>query len=165
MATFANIVPSYGPDGIPYATALVMPIAAADTDLFNQTAPTSPDPTPVLYGAAFLAEVLLTITGGPATNTTYVVAQTSVDGVNWLDVAWLVTTSVSNGTLLFFLAGGVAGSNSLPQTRAVGSAPGSSGSNQVPLGGQLRFVGRTQLTGGTVPKVTATIKVKLLGLR
>lgn len=149
-------------DGVPYSSAFVVPATNADNDLFNGQ---GADPAIVGATEACLAVVALTIAGGPATNSTYVVLQTDMGDGTWVDCAWCVTTSTSNGTLTFCLSAGVAGANAFQQSRAAGTAPGSSGSNQVPLGARIRFVGKAALTGGAAPSVTATIKYKLLGLR
>jgi hypothetical protein len=143
-------------DGIVYANSIVMPTANADTDLGT--------PIPVAYNQAALAEVFLTIAGGPATNSTFVVMQTDMGDGNWIDVAWMVTTATANGTLIFFLSGGVAGAGAFQQTRVAGAAPASNNANQMPLGGRIRFVGKTALTGGATPTVTARVVVKPMGL-
>lgn len=164
MVTYANIDPKTPTDGAPYSTAFTVPSTNADNDLFNATGEGVSSPVGLPYNQAVLAEVLLTIAGGPATNSTFVILQTDLGDGNWLDVAWVVTTSTTNGNLLFFLSGGVAGSNAIAQTRTAGAAPAANGSNQVPLGGRIRFVGRASLTGGSTPSVVVTIKYKLLGL-
>jgi hypothetical protein len=134
-----------------------------------------PDPAPVLYTEAVLASVVLTAVGSLTSNTTYVVLQTDLgDGV-WIDVAWCVWTGLS-GSVTFVLSGGVAGANSFQQSRASGTAPGSNGSNQIPLGGRIRFVGKSTINSSSsspspspgpapLPGVAVTIRFKLLGLR
>jgi hypothetical protein len=165
MPVYANINVTASTDGLPYTSpALAIPATAADNDLFNQPSPVQ-GPVPVRANQAVVALVQLTIAGGPATNNAYVVLQTDMGDGNWMDVAWIVTAVVTNGVLNFELSGGVAGSNALALTRAAGTAPGSNGSNQIPLGGRIRFVGRAQLTGGTAPSVTALIKYKFLPLK
>jgi hypothetical protein len=161
--TFANATLTTPTDGIPYATGKVLP--STEADLANVTALDEPTPVPLTYHAALLVLVKLVIAGGPASNTTYVVLQTDTGDGNWLDLAWCVTTSVSNGTLLFFFSAGVAGANAVAQTRANGSAPVSTGSNQAVLGARFRVIGQATLSGGTSPSVTATVRFKLVPLR
>jgi hypothetical protein len=101
------------------------------------------------------------------------VAQSTLDGTNWFDVAWLQWSGVS-GSQLFVLSGGQSGANAFNQTRAKGTAPGN-GSVQTCLGGQLRFVAQTGKPASASPSpspspgpgvpMTATVTVKLLGLR
>jgi hypothetical protein len=169
MATFASTsgTPSY--DGLPYATAAVIP--SVEQDLFNQPLPQK-GPLSVVYGEAALAVIELSLNVQPATNSTYVILQTDLgDGV-WLDLVGIVWTGTS-GSATFLLSAGVAGALALQQTRQAGSAPGANFANQCPLGGRIRFVGQTTLTGvpanfsssGGVAGVTCTIRVKLLGLR
>jgi hypothetical protein len=119
-------------------------------------------PTP--FHQAVVAIVQLSVAGGPASNSTYIVMQGDLgDGV-YVDLAWAVWTGTS-GAATFLLAAGVAGAAGFQQTRAAGTAPASSGSNQCPVPGRIRFVGRAVLTGGSSPAVTATIKYRELGLR
>ena len=167
MPTFANATPQVIADGLPYATNVVL--TGNEADLFNVT---GPDPIPVLYGQAVQAVVTLTPSGGPNTLNAYVVMQTDLgDGV-WVDVAWIVSTERQSPTT-FVLAGGVAGSNAFAQSRKAGVFPNpqANGSNQMALGGRLRFVGKANLTGfssaapGSLLQVTATIRYKFLGLR
>lgn len=170
MVQFAptSVAPVY--DGLPYATAAVVP--ATEADLFNQPPPQK-GPLSVLYGEACLAVVELSISVQPATNTTYVILQTDLgDGV-WLDLAGIVWTGTS-GSATFFVSAGVAGALAFQQTRKAGTAPGANFANQAPLGGRIRFVGQATLTGvpgGTSSSssgsagVNCTIRVKTLGLR
>jgi hypothetical protein len=121
---------------------------------------------PVNANEALLAIVKLVIAGSPASNSAYIVLQTSLDnGTTWVDVAWIVTTSTTDGTLVFILSAGVAGASGSAFTRATGTAPGSNSAIQIPLGGLIRFTGKAALTGGTLPTVKATINYKQLGLR
>lgn len=177
MATFPNVLANPMVDGILYASAVVVP--AAEGALGNR-GPAQQDPVPVLYNEAISAIVELTAQGAISSQTTYVVLQTDFgDGV-WIDVAWLAWTGIS-GSATFLLAGGVAGANSFQQTRASGTAPSpTNSSNQIPLGGRIRFVGKSTVntssssssssssSGGPAaltPGVLATIRFKLLGLR
>ena len=156
--TFATGVVANATDGITYVSGVTLPNTEADL-----LSPAVPIPLP--YMAAVAAVVELTITGGPASNTSYVVMQMDLgDGV-WVDVAWCLLTSTSNATYTFILSAGVAGASAFQQSRANGSAPSANGSNQCTLGSRLRFTGQKALTGGTSPSVTAKIIYKLLGLR
>lgn len=171
MATYANITPLASADGVTYASAVAL--TSTEADLYNGTALDGQDPVAVVYGQAIVAVVQLSVTGKPAGNSTYVVMQTDMgDGV-WIDVAWcMYTNNLVSQT--FVLCGGGAGSinNAFQQSRASGSTPTpqASGSNAMPLGGRVRFVGKAVFTGGSSyvsgesVGVTATIKYKLLGL-
>lgn len=157
MATFANTTPSAMTDGLDYATAKVL--TGTESSLQDEGVY---DPVPVAFGMGVFAIVRLTIAGGPSGNTSYVVLQTDLGDGQWVDVAWVVTTETANGTLTFALSGGAWASNAVAQTRASGTAPGSNGSNSIPLGGRFRIVGKATLTGGTSPSVTANIRYKLV---
>ncbi len=171
MPTFANITPIAKPDGIVYASSV--PLISTEADLYNGTAIDGQDPVQVAYGQAIVAVVQLVPNGIIVGNSTYVVMQTDLgDGV-WIDVAWCFF----NGTqapATFVLCGGGVGSinNAFQQSRNSGSVPSpqANGSNAMPLGGRVRFVGKTVMTGGSsaAPGVTtqivATVTYKLLGL-
>ncbi len=169
--TFASAIAGATTDGLPYATAKTVP--AAEASLFNQTVPGLFDPIPVPYEAAVVASIELSVTGGPASNASYVVLQTDLgDGV-WYDLAWCIWTGTT-GSANFLLSAGVGGANVFQQTRAVGTSPSSSSSNQCPLGARIRFVGKATLgaggssssgSPGAAPIVAATIKYKLTPLR
>lgn len=167
MTTFANTTVTPGTDGIYYAKGAVMP--GAEADLFSGGA--GYDPAPLPYEAAVVASVELSIAGTFTANTTYVVLQTDLgDGV-WFDLAWCVWSALT-GSANFLLSAGATGANAFQQTRAVGTAPASNGSNQCPLGGRIRFVGKSSLTQSSSssgspgnPGVTVTIKYKLTPLR
>ena len=169
MTVFASGQPAASLDGIPYATAAALP--GAEGDLFNLSSPPFFDPVPVVYDCGILAIVQLTANNNPSSNSAYVILQTDLgDGV-WVDVAWCIWTGTS-GTVTFVLSGGVAGANSFQQSRATGTAPSSNSSNQMLLGGRIRFVGKATIganasssSGQAGTSVTATIKYKLLGLR
>ena len=166
-----NIVPTAGSDGILYADAV--PLTSTEASLRGGTSPQTTDPIPVTYGQAILAVVQLSVNGIITGNSTYVVMQTDLgDGV-WIDVAWLVWTQ-TQGSATFILCGGGAGSinNAFQQSRNSGQVPQpqQQGSNAIPLGGRIRFVGKTVMTSGSSSApgvsttVTATIRYKLLGL-
>lgn len=162
MPTYANATPIAVVDGLVYASSV--PLTTTEADLGTAV--------PITFNEAVQAVVQLTVSGAPAGNSTYVVMQTDLgDGV-WIDVAWcMYTNTQAAGT--FVLSGGIAGNNAFQQSRQANSppTPQASGSNAMVLGGRLRFVGRTQLTGGSsysaggFAGVRATITYKLLGLR
>ena len=113
----------------------------------------------------------LTVTGYITGNSTFVFLQTDLNGDGtWIDVAWLFWNK-AQGAATFVLCGGGRGAmnNAFEQSRQAGSAPVSqaNGSNAVPLGGRVRFVGFTNMIGGsssvsgTSTQVTATITYKL----
>lgn len=160
--TFANASLTPTTDGIAYATAKAL--TGTEVDLANVTALDEPTPVPLPYQAAVAADVVFTVTGTPDATSAYVVMQTDLgDGV-WFDVAWALATATS-GTASYLLSAGVAGSNAFQQSRASGTAPSSSGSNQCVLGARIRFVGKVTFTNGTSPKATVTVKYKLVPLR
>lgn len=167
----ANIVPTASTDGILYSDAV--PLTSTEADLYGGTGANAPnDPISTVYGQAIVAIVKLTINGFIVANNTYVVMQQDLgDGV-WIDMNWLVWTG-NQGTATFVLSNGIAGANTVQQTRASGAfpTPQSNGSNQLTLGGRIRFVGRSVSTGGssnvlgTTVAVMATINYRLLTLR
>jgi hypothetical protein len=144
MATFAPIQIAKEADGIVYSQGELMP--AAEADLVTVLGPPSQSPIVVPYHAAIVAAVELSITPGYSTNSTYVVLQSDLGDGNWFDLAWCVWTGVTTSAN-FLLSAGVGGANAFQQSRAVGTAPSGSGSNQCPLGGRVRFVGKSALTG------------------
>lgn len=162
MPTYANVTPIAAVDGVLYANAV--PLTSTEADLGTAF--------PVLYGQSVLAIVQFSISGYVNSNQTYVVMQVDLGGA-WVDVAWVVFTG-NSGLATFVLSGGGVGNinNAFQQSRNANSAPSpaANGSNQMILGGRVRFVGRASLTGGSsaVPGtfigVTATIRYKLLGL-
>lgn len=176
MAILANIQTTPPTDGVPYAAAYQM--SSIEGSLNNQQVGSLlADAVGVPYEQAVVASVVLTVIGTISANATYVVLQTDLgDGV-WIDVAWILWAGLS-GSATFLLCGGVAGANAFQQSRAAGTSPGSNGSNQMPLGGRIRFVGKSVVTGTSpspspspspgppaVAGVQATISYKLLGLR
>lgn len=172
MPTYANTTPIANNDGVLYSSAV--PLTSTEADLFNgSTALDAQDPIQVVYGQAIVAVVQLTVSGSPGANSTYVVMQTDMgDGV-WVDVAWCFY-SQTQVAQTFVLCGGGVGSinNAFTQSRQSGSVPTpqANGSNAMPLGGRVRFVGRTELTGGSsyvlgaFAGVVCTIRYRLLGL-
>jgi hypothetical protein len=169
MPTYANVTPAALVDGQAYSTSVAL--TSTEADLFNQSS--GPDPVPVKYGEAVIAVVTFLTVSSPVSNTTYVVMQTDLNGDGtWIDVAWVVWTGLTTAT--FVLAAGVAGADAFQQSRASGTAPASSGSKQIPLGGRIRFVGKSTVgatnqssssAGQPATGVRASITYKLLGLR
>ncbi len=167
--TAANILPTAGTDGIAYAISV--PLTSTEADLNGGTnVPTGPIATE--FGAAIVAVVTLTINGSVVGNTTYVVMQTDLGDGTWVDMNWAIWTG-NQGTATFVFSNGVAGADTFQQSRNSGSAPSpqTNSSNQLPLGGRIRFVGKSSFVGGSsslagvTTSVLATIKYKLLGLR
>lgn len=167
MATYASITPETGTDGVLYCQNV--PVTVSEGDLYNQI---TPHPIPVTYGQAIQAIVFLTVTGAPFSNSTYIVMQSDLGDGRWIDIAWIVWTGIS-GDALFVLSSPVAGANAFQQTRHENTAPGSAGSNAIPLGGRIRFVGRAQTTGslsqspgvGASVTVQATIRYRIMAAR
>lgn len=161
-----NILPTAFIDGVLHASDT--PLTTSEATLGNQS---TPDPIPVIEGQEIVAVVKLAINGYITANSTYVVMQTDLGGDGtWIDVAWLFWNQVQ-GTATFVLCGGGRGAmnNAFQHTRASGQVPNpqANGSNAVPLGGRVRFVGKTVMTGGSSSapgvstQVTATITYKL----
>ena len=170
MPAFTTGKSILGADGVLYALTALMP--SAEGDVFNGV---GQDPVSIPYHEAIAATVLFQVQGGPLiTNSSYVVLQTDMGDSNWIDVAGCGFTAL-NGTSLFLLSAGVAGALSLQQTRTVGATPTPVNfSNQMCLGGRIRFVGKSSNTGTlissspgptVIPGVNVTIRYKLLGLR
>lgn len=170
MTTAANIIPLAQTDGTLYSSAV--PITFTEADLWGGTGANSPDPIPTTYGEAICAVVQLSINGHIVGNNTYVVMQQDMgDGV-WIDLNGLVWTG-SDGGATFVFSNGIAGANVLQQTRSVGQppTPQANFSNQLALGGRIRFVGKTTTVGGssslagTTAGVSVTIRYRLQPLR
>ena len=166
--TTANIIPTAGTDGITYCTSV--PLTTTEAVLGD--AAQVPTVIPTTIGEAISAVVVLTVTGIVTGNSTYVVLQMDMgDGV-WVDLNWCFWNG-NQGSATFVFSNGIAGANVFQQTRQSNGVPNpqSNGSNQMTLGGRLRFVGRTAMTGGsssvsgTPTAVSATIKYRLLPLR
>jgi hypothetical protein len=160
MASYANILAAASVDATYYANALTMVATVADNDLSSGV---TPDPIPVLYYQAILADITFTITGGPATTSIYVVLQGDMGDSNWMDLAWVVTTATTASQVFFLSAGGQGDiNNALPiQTRTAGTAPASNSSIAIPLPARMRFVGRATFTGGASPAAKVTIKYRM----
>lgn len=166
--TVANIVPTAEVDGVLYATAV--PLTSTEATLGD--ALVTPSIIPTNFGQCILAVIQLSNNGIIVANNTYVVLQVDMgDGV-WVDANWCVWTG-TQGNATFVFSNGIAGANVFQQSRDVGQVPvaQSSGSNQITLGGRLRFVGKTLMSSGSssapgVPtSVTVTIRYRLMGLR
>ena len=157
-----NITPLANTDGIVYANAV--PLTTTEASLGD--ASETPALIPVVEGQTIVAVVRLTVNGFITGNSTFVFMQTDLgDGV-WVDVAWCFFNSVqAPGT--FVLCGGGLGAmnNAFAVSRNSGSAPATqaSGSNQVPLGGRIRFTGFTRMTGGSssAPGVSTTVSATI----
>lgn len=158
---YANVIPPVATDGVPYAVNKTL--TSSEADVGNQTGAMAP-PATLPYHRGILASVELSVAGAPASNSTYVVMQTDLGDNVWYDVAWCLWTGTT-GSANFLLAGGAWSAGAFQQSRALGTAPASSGSNAVPIGTRVRFVGKAALTGGTSPAVTATVTYHPSGLR
>ena len=167
MATPINLSPAAPTDGIPYAT--LVPLTTSEATLGD--AVKTPAIIPVAYGQVVVAVVRLVVNGLITGSNFYIVMQADLgDGV-WYDVAWAVST-LGQGSATFVLSGGGVGSvnNAFAQTRQAGAfpAPQAVGSNAVPIGGRIRFVGKATLisgsssVAGTTPQVLTTITYKLM---
>lgn len=165
MAT-ANITPLALTDGIVYANNV--PLTSTEAVLGD--ARQVPSVIPIADGQTIVAVVTAVINGLITGNNTYVVMQTDLGNNTWVDVAWLVWTG-GQGQAVFVLCGGGLGAmnNAFQQSRVAGAfpTPQAVGSNAVPLGGRVRFVGRaTLLSGsssiaGTTPSVLVTITYRI----
>ena len=170
MPVNVNIVPTALTDGIPYSTNV--PVVSTEASLGD--ALKTPDPIAIVEGQTIVAVVKLTISGFVTGNNTFVFMQTDLGDGTWIDVAWIFWNQVQ-GNATFVVCGGGLGAmnNAFQQSRNSGQVPTPqvSGSNQLCLGGRLRFVGKTVMTGGSSSApgvstaVTATITYKLLGLK
>lgn len=165
--TTANIVPTAGSDGITYGTAV--PITQTEATLGDGLL--TPDPIATEYGQAIVAVVTLTVNQFIKAQNTYVVMQMDLGDGLWADLAWCIYTA-NQGTATFILSAGGLGAmnNAFQQTRAAGQFPSSAaGSNAGPLGGRIRFVGKSapfaggsSALSGVTAGVVATIKYKLM---
>lgn len=165
MPTTANIIPTAPSDGTAYGSNV--PVTINEAHLGDQIR--SPDPIPIMEGQTIVAVVKLAANGHIVGNNTYVVMQTDLGDGTWIDVAWCVWTG-GDGAATFVLCGGGLGAmnNAFQQSRQPGASPQpqASGSNAVPLGGRVQFVGKTTTLGGSsIPgtggPVFATITYRL----
>ena len=166
MTTTANIIPTAESDGLVYCTSV--PLASTEAHLGDNLK--TPDPIAVVEGQTIVAVVKLSINGIVTGNNSYIVMQTDLGDGTWIDVAWIVWTG-SQGNATFVMCGGGLGAmnNSFQQSRQAGSAPAiqANGTNQVPLGGRVQFVGKSVFVGGSsslagvTTSVAATITYRL----
>lgn len=166
MVVPLTLTPTAITDGVAYATSV--PLTSTEATLGD--AAQVPTEIPIIEGQTIVAVVRLTINGLVVGNNSYVVLQTDLGNSVWVDVAWLVWGG-SQGTGTFVLCGGGLGAmnNAFQQSRQSGQfpTPQTVGSNAVPLGGRVRFVGRATAVGGsssvsgTTAGVLATITYKL----
>ncbi len=166
MTNWSNTTPTAEYNGVPYSNAV--PLTSTEADLGDSK--NAPDPIAIDFGQVIVAVVVLSINGIVIGNNCYVVMQTDMgDGV-WVDVAWCVST-FSQSSVIFVLSGGGMASvnNSFQQTRQPGAFPASNGSNILPLGGRVRFVGKSSFVGGSSSSpgtgptaVSATIKYRIM---
>lgn len=155
-----NITPTAPTDGIVYANAV--PLTSTEAVLGDATQVDSV--IPIAEGQTIVAVVKLSINGYVTANNSYVVLQTDLGDGTWIDVAWLVT-SFRQGTATFVLCGGGLGAmnNAFQQSRGEGAVPTPQavGSNAVPLGGRVRFVGKSLFTGGSSSLAGLTTSVSV----
>lgn len=165
---YGSITPTAESDGVLYANAV--PLTTSEATLGDGLV--TPATIPTTFGEAIVAVVVLSINGFITANNTYVVLQMDMGDDVWVDLCWCVWSG-SQGTATFVFSNGVAGANSFQQSRGSGQfpQPQAVGSNQMALGGRLRFVGKSTMVGGSSSlagvstRVSATIRYKLLGLR
>lgn len=161
-----NITPTALIDGVVYASST--PLTSTEASLSNQS---TSNPIAVVEGQEIVAVAKLVVTGLITGNSTYIILQTDLGGDGtWIDVAWIFS-NITQGQATFVLCGGGRGTmnNAFQQIRQVNQVPQpqTNGSNVVPLGGRVRFVGRTNMTGGsssisgTPSGVSVTITYKL----
>ena len=170
MSVYTNATMAPLTDGKSYSVNV--PLTSNEAVLSTSSSPWYPDPVPLSFQQALVATVLLSAPTPLASNASYVVLQTDMgDGV-WVDVAWAIWTGTSgNAVFLFSVMGNPALTLAVQQTRAAGTAPGSTGQNNIALGARFRFVGKATINAGSSSSpsagfsgVQATIKFKLLGL-
>lgn len=178
---YANIRPQVRFDGLLVADNVLMPAAEGE---LNNNFPIDRYPIPVGRTQAAFATVRFITQGSITSNTTYVVMQTDMGDDVWVDLAWCRwtgtvanggTPSASNPAIVFCLSTIAWGAAALQASRVLGQDPGASNTNALPLGGRIRFTGKSTLVGGSASSsssgfpgagvgVKATIRVKLLGL-
>lgn len=165
-----NITPTAPTDGIDYAVAV--PLTSTEADLNGGTEVQVATPIPTTFGQAISAVIQLTVTGIITGNSTYVVMQMDMGDGIWVDLNWCFWNG-NQGSAVFVFSNGIAGANTIQQTRQSGQVPNpqASGANQLMLGGRIRFVGKTVMIGGssgvsgTPVQVSANISYRLLGPR
>lgn len=169
-----NLIPTAGSDGILYSNAV--PLTSTEADLNGGTGVQVTSPIATLYGEAISVVIQLSINGYITANSTYVVMQMDMGDSVWVDMNWLFWNQVQ-GTAKFVFSNGIAGANTFQQSRNSGQVPVTSagvqgnGSNQLALGGRIRFVGKTIMAGGSSSaagvstQLTVTITYRLQSLR
>lgn len=171
MPTFANTTPIAVKDGVVYASSV--PLTSSEADVYNGSALDGQDPVSIVYGQAIVVIVKFVVGGSIVGNSSYIVMQTDLGDGNWIDVAWCFS-NINQGSESHVLCGGGVGSinNAFRQSRQSGAVPTpqADGSNAMPLGGRVRFVGKGVMTGGSsgapgsAAQVAVTVTYKLLGL-
>lgn len=155
----ANIVPTAESDGLVYADA----VALTATEASLGDALKTPAIIPVVEGQTIVAVVRLVPNGIITSNSTFIFMQTDLGDGTWIDVAWCFFSSTqAPGT--FVLSGGtLAANNAIEHARQSGSAPAAqaNGSNNIPLGGRVRFTGFTRMTGGSSSAAGVSTKVEV----
>ncbi len=163
-----NIIPTAIVDDTTYAASV--PLTSTEAVLGDAIEVAAIIPT--TFNEAISAVIQLSINGLVVGNTTYIVLQMDMGDDVWVDMNWLVWTG-NQGTAIFVFSNGIAGANVFQQTRGVGQppTPQAVGSNQMTLGGRLRFVGKASFVGGSsslagvTTSVSATIRYRLQALR
>lgn len=166
--TTANVTPLLPTDGAIYANGTVL--TNTEGDLNNLT---GLNQTPIGVGLGnalyLLASIKIVVAGTPGSGVAWVAIQTALaDGI-WYDVGWVEKSfTLGNGTFNQAFGSGImtstssASANNWVNARTLGVDPGATGTNNLPLGGQLRFTGKTTFNQGTA---TVTIYYKLQGMR
>jgi hypothetical protein len=159
-------------DSTQYASSV--PLTVAEADLQNAVPASVGVPLAARFDQSLVAMVTLTASGQISSATSYIVLQGSMDGTNWIDLAWVVS-SMTSGNQTLLLSAGSTGALGVTQTRAAGTAPASNGQNQCPLPALLRFVGAATVKqsssssssgpGKGTPGISASIQFRLVGLR
>jgi len=122
----------------------------------------SGDVVPIMDGFEVVAEVELTVNGGPATFDARVSVEMSTDGTNWHEIARFADHTNAAAHAKQVIRIGLAGAGSISDLTpsALGSASAAGAIKDGPVAGFLRMVSKLQtLTGGTSP--TVDFKVRL----
>ena len=167
--TYANIAIQPIGGGSYYALNGV--ITSTEADLNTVSSPPVPITIPANQGIS--ATVELSISGAPGANQTYVIMQTDFGDGIWFDVCGLMWMQTQGSANFLLSAGHVAGSSVTQQTRNPGQpqTPQANFSNNIVLGGRIRFVGQAKLSGGSsysqggFAGVNVTIKYRMLPVR
>lgn len=161
----ANIIPTAPTDGIVYANAV--PLTPTEAVLGDEIQ--CPALVPVADGHRIVAVVQLSINGFITGNSTFVFMQTDLGNGVWVDAAWCFYSQTQAPQIFVFSVGECAGSAAFRQARNSNSAPNpqSTSSNDLYLGGRIRFTGFSRMIGGsssapgvsTVVSCTITYKI------